>query len=241
MRKPQPIGHDPRIITFRTLAGSRGQFDHANLGECERWVETTFTFGLETHHPDGSIEHTPHAVKTIDQHRGETAPTLYRTPTRKWFVRIPWHEEPKLKPQHPLFVEVREAWAVQWLYRNGYPVPGGVNPIPAHVKIRGRREPRPIDQHAHRLCMEGGYSQAEISRIIGIEFQRTYSQPQVSRAKKRVENWLNALDPERPKRRKKCTISRDPRKLEPKVSGYGGGRHVIRKSVHDHHDDPDED
>jgi hypothetical protein len=63
-----------------------------------------------------------------------------------------------------------------------------------------------------------------------------YTQSQVSRAAKRVEDWLQAVNGNLPKRRGRRTATVDPRRIEPKPTVPGNGKRRGRKIV-DHDDD----
>jgi hypothetical protein len=67
-------------------------------------------------------------------------------------------------------------------------------------------------------------------------FQTPYIQSQVSRAVKRVEDWLQSIKADPPARRDKRTIVTNPGRNEPRPRVSGGGRRVVRKAV-----DEDED
>jgi hypothetical protein len=126
-----------------------------------------------------------------------------------------------------------DAAQIKWLWANGYPVPGVAAPVEANALIRKRRAPSPEQEHAHRLAYEGYLSQAEIARKIERLFHTPFTQSQVSRAVKRVDDWLQAVETNPPVRRAKRTAAVDPRRNEPNPRASGGGRRVIRKLVGD--------
>jgi len=76
-------------------------------------------------------------------------------------------------------------------------------------------------------------SQAEIAREIQRLFHTQYTQSQVSRAVKRVDDWLQAIKGNPPVRRAKRTVAADPSRNEPKPKVSGNGRRVVRKVVND--------
>jgi hypothetical protein len=207
--------HDSRVITYRTLPGSSSQYQRVKVGECTAWVQTNLAFDLEVRGPDETTETKPYTVDTFREHRGAVEPTLYLTPSGKWVRRVAWQELPSLKPKPPLYVEVTQPFATKWLWANGYPVPGGAAPIEANAGIRDRRAPSPEQLHAHRLWHEGYLSQAEVAREIERLFQIPYNQSQVSRAVKRVDDWLTAMTANRPVRRAKRIVAADPSRNEP--------------------------
>jgi hypothetical protein len=226
-------GHDSRVITYRTLPGSSTKYQRVKVGECTAWVQTILEFDLEVRAPDGTTEIKPYTIETFREHRGAVEPTLYLTPSAKWVRRVPRHELPSPKPKSPLYVEVTQAFAIKWLWANGYPVPGVAAPVEANALIRKRRAPSPEQEHAHRLAYEGYLSQAEIARKIERLFHTPFTQSQVSRAVKRVDDWLQAVETNPPVRRAKRTAAVDPRRNEPNPRASGGGRRVIRKLVGD--------
>jgi hypothetical protein len=142
----------------------------------------------------------------------------------------------RVSSQSPLYVEVTQPFATKWLWANGYPVPGGAAPIEANAGIRDRRAPWPEQLHAHRLWHEGYLSQAEVAREIERLFQIPYNQSQVSRAVKRVDDWLTAITANRPVRRAKRMIAADPSRNEPKPKVSGRGKRMVRKVVDDRDD-----
>jgi hypothetical protein len=229
-------GHDQRIITYRALRGSSQPFQRVNVAECMAWVQTTLTFDLEVRSPDDTAEVRPYIVDTFGEHHGAVEPTLYLTPTGKWFRRVFSHERPSLKPKPPLFIEVTQPFAEQWLGANGYPVPGIAAPVAANAAIRDRRAPKTEQVHAHRLWNEGRLSQAEVAREIERLFHVPYTQSQVSRAVKRVDDWLQAVNANLPKKRGRRKATVDPRRIEPKPTVPGNGKHVGRKVVDDDDD-----
>jgi hypothetical protein len=228
--------HDSRVITYRTLPGSTPQYQRANVGECTAWVQTKLAFDLEVRGPDQTTETKPYTVDTFREHHGAVEPTLYLTPSGKWIRRLSSQELPSLKPKPPLYIEVTEAFATRWLWANGYPVPGGAAPIEANAGIRTRQAPSPEQELAHHLWHEGYFSQTEIAREIERVFHTPYTQPQVSRAVKRVNDWLKATKANPPARRSKRTVSADPNWNEPKPKVSGSGRRAGRKVVDDDDD-----
>ena len=162
---------------------------------------------------------------------------MYLTQSGKWVRRVSWQELPSLKPKPPLYVEVTQPFATKWLCANGYPVPGGAAPIEANAGIRNRRDPSPVQEHAHHRWHEGYLSQAEIAREIERLFHTPYTQSQVSRAVKRVDDWLQAIKANPPVRRAKRTVAADPSRNEPKPKVSGSGKRVVRKVVDDRDDD----
>jgi hypothetical protein len=222
---------DSRVITYRTLAGSSPQYQRVNVGECTAWVQTKLEFDLEVHRPDGTTETKPCTVDTFREHHGAVEPTLYLTPTGRWIRRLSFQELPSLKPKPPLYIEISQAIATKWLWANGYPVPGVAAPIEANARIRARRAPSPEQELAHHLWQEGHFSQTEIAREIEQVFHTPYTQPQVSRAVKRVDDWLQAIEANPPARRPKRTISADLGWNEPKPKVSGGGKRVVREVV----------
>jgi hypothetical protein len=229
-------GHESRVITYRTLPGSSPQYRRVNAGECTAWVQTTLEFDLEVRGPEDTTETKPYTVDTFREHQGAVEPTLYLTPTGKWVRRVSCHELPSLKPKPPLYIEVTQPFATQWLWANGYPVPGGAAPIEANARIRDRRAPSPEQVYAHRLWHEGGLSQTEIAREIQRLFHMPFIQSQVSRAVKRVDDWLQAIKVNPPVRRAKRTVAADPSRNEPKPKVSGSGRRVVRKVIDDDDD-----
>jgi hypothetical protein len=226
-------GHDSRMITYRTLPGSSTRYHRVNVGECTAWVQTNLEFDLEVQHTDQTTETRPFIVDTFCQHHGAVEPTLYLSPSGKWVRRVHFAELSGLKPRPPLFIEITQPLATKWLWANGYPVPGCAAPVEANVRIRNRRGPSPVQQYAHRLWHEGHRSQAEIAQEIGRLFHVPFAQSQVSRAVKRVDDWLQAIEANPPVRRAKRTAATDPSRNEPNPRTSGGGRRVIRKLVGD--------
>lgn len=216
-------GQGSRVVTYRTVPGSSRPYRRANVGECTAWVQTTLAFELEVRGAGDGEGDEPrtesYTVDTFGEHRGAVEPTLYLTPGGSWFRRTPWQEAPSLKPRPPLYVEVTQAFAVEWLRDNGYPVPGGVAPVEANARIRGRRAPSPEQVRAHHLWKEGGLTQAEIAREIERAFRTPYTQSQVSRAVKRVDDWLQAAKPEPTARRSRRTIATDPDRFDGRGHG----------------------
>jgi hypothetical protein len=232
----QSSRHYRRIITYRTLPGSSRQYQRVNAAGCTAWVQTSFVFDLEVRGRDETTQTKPYTVDTFREHHGAVEPTLYLTPSGKWFRRVFSHEQPSIKPKPPLYIEVTQAFADKWLWSNGYPVPSVAAPVAANAKIRQRRAPREEQVHAHHLWREGRLSQAEVAREIERLFHLPYTQSQVSRAVKRVDAWLQAATPNPPVRRPKRTATADPRRTEPKPQAPGNGRRVVRKVVDDHDD-----
>jgi hypothetical protein len=226
-------GHDSRMITYRTLPGSSTPYQRVNVGECTAWVQTNLELDLEVQHPDQTTETKPYTIDTFGHHHGAVEPTLYLTPSGKWVRRVSAAEMPGLRPNPPLHIEITLPLATKWLWANGYPVPGGAAPIEANAVLRNRRAPSPEQEHAHRLFYEGQLSQADIARQIERLFHTPYTQSQVSRAVKRVDDWLQAIEANPPVRRAKRTAATDPSRNEPNPRASGGGRRVIRKLVGD--------
>jgi hypothetical protein len=141
-----------------------------------------------------------------------------------------------VKPKPPLYIEVTQPFATKWLWANGYPVPGSAAPIEANAGIRDRRAPSPEQEHAHRLWYEGYLSQAEVAREIERIFQMPYTQSQVSRAVKRVDDWLKAIKANPLARRARRTVAADPVRNEPQPKVAGSGKRVVRKVVDDRDD-----
>ncbi len=106
MAKKQTAAGSSRVITYERLPGSGRKFGRADEDQCQKWVMTTFTFGLEVRRPDRETETQPHTVNAFAQHRGSVEPSLYMTPAGKWFYRTAWHDEPGIVPRPPRFVEV---------------------------------------------------------------------------------------------------------------------------------------
>jgi hypothetical protein len=158
---------------------------------------------------------------------------LYLTPGGTWFRRVWSHERPSLKPKPPLYIEVTQPFAKQWLGANGYPIPGVAAPVPANATIRRRRAPRTAQVRAQRLWHEGRLSQPEVAREIQRLFRIPYTQGQVSRAVKRVDDGLQAAAANVPVRRARRTVTADPRHIEPKPKAPGNGRRVVRKVITD--------
>ena len=225
--------HDQRIITFRTLSGSSRQYQRVNAAECTAWVQTSLEFELELRGPDGSTGTKPYTVDTFGEHHGAVEPTLYLAPSGKWFRRVFSHERPSLKPKPPLYVEVTQPFAEKWLWANGYPVPGVAAPVTANAAIRRQRAPGAEQVHAHGLWHEGRLSQAEIALEIQRLFQMPYTQGQVSRAVKRVDDWLQAANANPPVRPARRTGSADLLGKEPRPDAPRNGKRVVRKVVDD--------
>jgi hypothetical protein len=110
----------PRIMHGRTVStGNRGRRvsfgvdaaeltrrgRSANAAECTAWVQTTLAFDLEMRSSDDTAETKPYTVDTFREHDGAVEPTLYLTPSRKWFGRVFSHERPSLEPS-PLFLSL---------------------------------------------------------------------------------------------------------------------------------------
>jgi hypothetical protein len=226
-------GKESRVITYRTLPGSSPRYQRVDVAECTAWVQTNLIFDLEVRGPDGTTETRPYTVDAFHEHRGAVEPTLYLTPGGKWVRRAGWQESPSLRPKPPIFVEVTQAFATTWLHANGYAVPGGKAPIEANARIRKRRDPTSEQKYAHHLSRESDMSQAEVAREIERIFQRSFTQSQVSRAVKRVDDWLQATTADPPARRVPRTTAADPSRTEPNPRVSGGGRRVIRKAIGD--------
>jgi hypothetical protein len=212
-------GHDSRVITYRTLPGSSTRYQRVNVGECTAWVQTNLEFDLEVRHPDQTTETRPFIVDTFCQHHGAVEPTLYLSPGGKWIRRVQVAELSGLKPRAPLFIEITQPLATKWLWANGYPVPGCAAPVEANVRIRNRRSPSPVQEYAHRLWHEGHLSQAEIAQEIGRLFQVPFAQSQVSRAIKRVDDWLKSVKAHPPAGRARRTLTVGPSGNEPIMPG----------------------
>jgi hypothetical protein len=235
VRRKSP-GNDQRIITYRTLPGSSRQYQRVNAAECTAWVQTSLAFDLEVRGPDETTESKPYILDTFREHHGAVEPTLYLTPTGKWFRRVFSHERPSLKPKPPLYIEVTQPFADKWLWANGYPVPGVAAPVAANAAIRSRRAPRAEQVHAHSLWHEGRLSQAEIAREIERLYHIPYTQGQVSRAVQRVDGWLQAAKANSSVSGARPTAPAEPRRNQPKPDAPGSGRRVIRKVVKDYDD-----
>jgi hypothetical protein len=229
-------GPDSRTITYLTLPGSSRRYQRVNVEECTVWVQTNLTFDLEVRGPDQTIETKPFKVDTFCEHRGAVEPTLYLTPNGKWVRRISSHELPSLKPKPPLFIQVTEAFATKWLWANGYPVPGAAAPVEANARIRNRRAPSPEQQYAHQLSREGYLSQAEIAREIELHFHLPYTQSHVSRAVKRVKDWLLAIKAEPPAGRARPSGGSGRGRNVPTRKASATGARVTRKVVDDRDD-----
>jgi hypothetical protein len=228
--------HDSRVITYRTLPGSSSQYQRVKVGDCTAWVQTNLALDLEVRGPGETTEIKRYTVDTFREHRGAVEPSLYLTPSGKWVRRVAWQELPSLKPKPLLYVEVTQLFATKWLWANGYRVPGRAAPIEVNAGIRDRRAPSPEQVHAHRLWYEGYLSQAEVARVIEQLFHKPYSQAQVSRAVKRVADWLQAIEVDPPARRAQRTVAADPRRNEPRPKASERGKRVVRKGVDDRDD-----
>jgi hypothetical protein len=227
-------GHDSRMITYRTLPGSSTRYHRVNVGECTAWVQTNLEFELGVQHPDQTTEAKPFSVDTFCQHHGAVEPTLYLSPSGKWVRRISFAELSGLRPKPPLFIEITQPLATKWLWANGYPVPGCAAPVEANVRIRNRRGPAPVQEYAHRLWHEGHLSQAEIAQEIGRLFHVPFAQSQVSRAVKRVDDWLQSVKTHSPANRARRPLTVGPSRNEPSVPRTG--ERLTRKKVDDFDD-----
>jgi len=76
-------------------------------------------------------------------------------------------------------------------------------------------------------------SQAEIAREIERLFHTPYTQSQVSRAAKRVDDWLQANKANPPVRRAKRTVAADPSRNDPKPKVSGSDKRVVRNVFDD--------
>jgi hypothetical protein len=222
------------VITYRTLPGSSTRYQRVNVGECKAWVQTNFEFDLEVQRPDQTTEIRPFTVDAFCQHHGAVEPSLYLSPSGRWVRRIQFAELTGLKPRPSLFIEITQPLAMKWLRANGYPVPGGAAPVEANARIRDRRGPSPAQEHAHRLWHEGHRSQAEIAREIQRLFHVSFAQPQVSRAIKLVDDWLQSVKVDSPARRARRALTLGPSRNEPSVPG--SGKRPAHKEVDDHDD-----
>jgi (2Fe-2S) ferredoxin len=227
-------GHDSRLITYRTLPGSSTWYQRVNVGECTAWVQTNLEFDLEVRHPDQTTEPRPFIVDTFCQHRGSVEPTLYLSPSGKWIRRVSSAEMSGLKPGPPLFIEITQPLATKWLWANGYPVPGCAAPVEANARIRDRRAPSPEQEYAHRLWHEGHRSQTEAAQEIERLFQLPFAQSQVSRAIKRVDDWLQSLKTHSPAGRARRPLAVGPSREEPIMPRTG--TRLTRQEVDDRDD-----
>ncbi len=180
-------------------------------------------------HPDQTTETRPFIVDTFCQHHGAVEPTLYLSPSGKWVRRVSSAELTGLKPRPPLYIEITQPLATKWLWANGYPVPGCAAPVEANARIRNRRGPSPVQQYAHRLWHEGCLSQAEIAQEIQRLFHVQFSQSQVSRAIKLVEDWLRSIKDDSPAGRARRSVTVGPSRNEPSmpVTGQRGARKEV--------------
>jgi hypothetical protein len=236
MAKKPTDGDGTRVITYERLPGSGSRFGRADHARCQKWVMTTFRFALEVRQPDGGTQTQAWTIDTFARHRGDVEPSLYLTPAGKWIYRVAWHDEPGIVPRPARFIEVPAEWAIRWLLANGYDIPGVVDPISA-AKLRKRKEPKPVQMRAHELYRLHGLNQSEVARRIQEEFRVPFTQPQVSRAVRRVDHWLRGERPDPEPRRRKRTHTRNPRDLDSTPRRSGGGRHIVRKRVEDDADD----
>ena len=230
----KPPGHDSRVITYRTLPGSSTRYQRVNVEECTGWVHTNLEFDLEVQHDDQTTEIRSFIVDTFGQHHGSVEPTLYLTPGGKWVRRVHVAELYGLKPKPPLFIEITQPLATKWLWANGYPVPGCAAPVEANARIRDRRGPSPEQEYAHRLWHEGHLSQAEVAQEIGRLFKVPYTQSQVSRAIKRVDDWLKSVKAHSPAGRVRRALTVGSSRNEPVMPGTG--TRLTRKEVGDRDD-----
>jgi hypothetical protein len=236
MGKKPVDGDGARVITYQRLPGLGSKFGHADHARCRKWVMTTFRFGFEVQQADGGTQTPTATVDTFARHRGAVEPSLYLTPAGRWVYRIAWYEEPEIVPRPARFIEVSIEWATRWLLANGYDIPGVVDPQTA-ARLRKRKGPKPVQMRAHELYRLHGLNQSEVAGRIQQEFRAPFTQSQVSRAVRRVEEWLRGDRPEPEPRRRKRTHSRAPQDLDSRPPRDGGGRRIVRKPVRDDADD----
>jgi hypothetical protein len=72
---------------------------------------------------------------------------------------------------------------------------------------------------------------AEIAREIERLFGAPHTQSQVSRAAKRVDDWLQAIKVHPPGRSAQRTVAAGPRRNEPKLKVSGSGHGVVRNVI----------
>ncbi len=205
-----------------------------NVVECTAWVQTSLEFDVQVQHADQTTEIKPFIVDTFCQHHGAVEPILYLSPSGKWVRRVSSSELTGLKPKPPLFIEITQPLATKWLWANGYPVPGCAAPVDANARIRNRRGPSREQQYAHRLWHEGYLSQAEVAQEIERLFHSPFTQSQVSRAIKLVDDWLQAIRAGSPSRRGRPPLSVGPSRNGPSMPGTGN--RLTRKEIDDHND-----
>jgi hypothetical protein len=227
-------GHDSRMITYRTLPGSSTPYQRVNVGECTAWVQTNLELDLEVQHPDQTTETRPFIIDTFCQHHGAVEPTLYLSPSGKWVRRVSCAELSGLKPKPPLFIEITQPLASKWLWANGYPVPGRAAPVEANARIRNRRSPSPEQEYAYRLWHDGHLLQAEVAQEIQRLFHVPFVQSQVSRAIRRVDDWLQSIKAGSQASRARRSLTVGPIRKESSVPGPG--KRLPRKEVDDHDD-----
>jgi hypothetical protein len=80
MARKHTAGDGPRVITYERLPGSGRKFGHADDTQCQKWVMTSFTFGLEVQRPERGTETQTCSINTFARHRGDVEPSLYLTP-----------------------------------------------------------------------------------------------------------------------------------------------------------------
>jgi hypothetical protein len=110
-------------------------------------------------------------------------------------------------------------------------IPFRAAPIEANARIRDRRAPSPEQPNARRLWQEGHRSQEEIAQKIQRLFHIPLAQSQVSRAIKRVDDWLQSMEADSPARRARRTLTVGPSRNEPSVPGTG--TRLTREEVDD--------
>ena len=85
-----------------------------------------------------------------------------------------------------------------------------------------RKEPKPWELEAYKLCEMGKYTQKEIAEMVSREFGRPLDQSQVSKAKDRVAAWKGEPKPARvPKENRLRKHNVDPQKLQNVVEAGG--------------------
>jgi hypothetical protein len=122
------------VIIFRRLDGTYGRVKRL---DCDGWPATRFTFGLAIVEA-GSERSEVYAIDTYATHRADVEPSLFRTPGGEWFRRTAWHEDPRPIPMVPLYLEVDQGWARDWLALNCHEIPG---PVTKAKKTPGGRQP----------------------------------------------------------------------------------------------------
>jgi hypothetical protein len=122
----------PPFIVFCRLDGTFGRVERA---DCTGWPETRLSFDLRIVE-DGVERWQPFDLDVFAAHRGNVEPSLYRTPDGTWLRRAAWHEHPNLTVTIPLYFEVGEWTAHDWLTRNRYEIP---SPAPKRRSERRRK------------------------------------------------------------------------------------------------------